>query len=321
MSEEYISGSDYSEKCCEAKVNKARTVPECENEPIRPVGINGPLVAKIPVVIAEPRIQIDVESEIELEESAIEIKRIKKNLFVEQCKLINIGDPKKGKLFISGFVRKNIEFATADCKGHEKSGISGDIRHTTVKVPFECVTRLEFVNPPIFCKSGFTTETEIFTNKIETCDPCAERILGRDFCHQDFKNVECFSEKVFCELEEVKIFEEDIRKNPVPLGCDFPTEQTFKKFIEKMVIFVKIKVLQNQQVNIPYSGEKCDDNKKDDFKKDDFKKDFYDYTDKWPWLKKDKKDKKKKFNYWEKGAYWNKDNYKDKDKDKDQYCC
>lgn len=304
MSDEFYAGNDYHEKSCEAKVSSARTLAECSNEAIRPVGINGPLVAKIPVVIAEPRIQIDVEAEIKLEEPALEIKRIKKNLFLNQCKLINIGDPKRGKLFISGFIRKNIEFATAKCKSSsQKGGISGDIRHTTVNVPFECVTKVEFVNPPIFCKSGFTSETEIFSKKIETCDPCDHNIIGRNLCEQDFTNFECFTEQVFCELEEVKIFEEDIRREPVPLGCDFPTEQVFEKFVEKMVIFVKIKLLQKQQVNIPDYGHhsfgKKNDNYSDGKKNDDYTggKQQDDYMEKWPWLKYSKSKKKNKHGY------------------------
>jgi len=286
---EYYNDNDMEYCECKAKLCDAKTLTECSNECVKPVGVSGPLVAKIPVVISEPRIQIDVEAMIELEEPALEIKRIKKNLFLTQCKVLNTHDGKKGKLFISGFIRKNIEYATAKCRSHEGGAISGDIRHTTVNVPFECVSVVEFVNPPVFCNSGFVTETEIFSSKFDCCDPCGQKIIGRDFCEQDFKHFECFTEKIFCELEEVKIIEEDIRHNAMPIGCKYPNEQVFKNFIEKMVIFIKLKLLQKQQVNIPTSGY-CDDDK--DYKKYD---DHDDYTDKWPWLKYYKKDKEKKY--------------------------
>ena len=45
------------------------------------------------------------------------------------------GVPLSGKLFISGFVRKNIEYATADCI--DKKVVSGRIAHTTVDVHFQ----------------------------------------------------------------------------------------------------------------------------------------------------------------------------------------
>ena len=47
---------------------------------IIPDGINGPLVVKVPVVLAQRNIQIDVEAEIKLKEPFYEIKRIKKNV-------------------------------------------------------------------------------------------------------------------------------------------------------------------------------------------------------------------------------------------------
>jgi len=78
----------------------------------------------------EPVIQVDVESVIQLEEPALEIKRVKKNLFITQCKLIDTGfdyeckGKRTGKLFLSGYVRKNIEYATADCINEGKGGVS-----------------------------------------------------------------------------------------------------------------------------------------------------------------------------------------------------
>lgn len=268
--------NDAEAKFCDSKVITSKTLPECFSESLEPIGRHGPLVVKIPVVIAEPKIQIDVESEIRLEEPALEIKRIKKNIFLTQCKLITIcedrenkwdgenskdckgdKDGKKehkcnfGKLFISGFVRKNIEYSTLKCRCNDKSCISGDIRHTTCNVPFECVTKVEFVNPPEINKSGITSEFEIFAAKFNSCDQCSHPILGRDPCEQDFNNFEFFTEKVFCELEFAKIFEEDIHKDVIPLDRECSYEHTFEAFTEKMVIFLKLKLLQNQQVKIP----------------------------------------------------------------------
>ena len=198
---------DYENEC-NGGIVKAVTLAECSNMPLNPSGINGPIVGKIPVVIAEPIVQVVVEAQIELEEPAIEIKRIKKNLFINQCKLIDLGG-NTGKLFLGGFVRKNIEFATVKCVSEENKSISGDIRHTTVNVPFNCVTQIHFVSSPNtrFCEGP--KEASLFFDTMKD-DTCGESIMGSSPCEQNFQHTECFNERVFCELEDVKFFEDDI---------------------------------------------------------------------------------------------------------------
>ena len=236
---------------CEASLRESVTLHECSNEKHEPIGLYGPLVSKIPVVIAEPVVQIDIESIIDLEEPALEIKRIKKNLFLTQYKLIDTDSPKSGKLFLSGFIRKNIEYATVESVCAENSTVCGNIRHATVNVPFRCVTKVYYENPPITNYTGFTKEIEYFTDKLRGCDACAQKVIGRNPCEQDFINFESFTEKVYCELEEVKFYEEDIHMNPASLGCEFPAEHAFESITEKMVVYLKLKLIQNQQVYVP----------------------------------------------------------------------
>lgn len=241
---------DY-ECMCNGGVIKTTTLPECSNEPMIPYGIDGPVIGKIPVVLAEPIVQIDVESIIELEEPALEIKRIKKNVFVNQCKVISIGH-NTAKLFLSGFVRKNIEFATADCSNEKHGSISGNIRHTTVNVPFTCVTKINFVTPPKIIYQDNPKELSLLKDKSCGCnDQCKHEIIGRNPCEQSFEHFEEFNEPIFCELEEARIFEDDMHKETEMFDHEFPMEHTFKKIEEKMVILVKIKLLQKQQVHIP----------------------------------------------------------------------
>jgi len=208
------------ERCGE--IISAQTLPFGSGVNISPEGINGPLVAKIPVVLAQREIQIDVEAELKLKEAFLEIKRIKKNVFLTQCKLLPLsgriedGVPVSGKLFISGFVRKNIEYATADCV--EKKIVSGRIAHTTIDVPFTIVTEVFYVVPPLVNVTVGDTTT--------------------------------FAETPFCELEGVRIIEEDLLRDPMnhPMNAKV---QVYNKVIEKMVVYINVKVLQVQQVNIP----------------------------------------------------------------------
>lgn len=237
-------------KRCKAQICSSKTLTECPGQDINPSGKYGPLVAKIPVVIAEKIIQIDIESVIKLEEPAIEIKRIKKNIFLTQCKLLPRsgmtcdGKIKSGKLFLKGYIRKNIEYATAKCHRDDKI-VSGDIRHTTVNIPFECITLIKYAVPPVFCTRETQSELEIF-------DPC---VLGKDMREQDFVDFECFTERPYCELEDVKIVEVDIEKDidghDMDCCCCEDKFEAFQTITEKMVVYLRLKVLQNQQVVIP----------------------------------------------------------------------
>jgi len=220
---------------------------------ITPVGIHGPLVAKIPVVLAEREIQIDVEAVFKLKEPFLEIKRIKKNVFLTQCKLIPRsgkiaadGTLISGKLFISGFVRKNIEYATADCV--EKEIVSGRIAHTTIDIPFTTVTEVVYAVPPVVNVRGAQTEIDLISSC--GCQDCAGAIIGKLGCEQYLEDHVTFTENPYCELEGVRIFEDDINTDPLYHKTN-SNIQLYNKVIEKMVIYIKVKVLQVQQVNIP----------------------------------------------------------------------
>ena len=167
---------------------------------------------------------------------------------------------RKGKLFLSGYVRKNIEYATIDCVNEYKNGVSGKIKHTTVKVPFKCVTKVKFDVPPVIHATGDSKEIALFSDNIKGYDYCGHEIIGSDPCEMSFIHKEFFNEKIFCELEEVKIFEDDILKDKVECGCK--DVFTFDKIIEKMVILVRLKLLQKQQVNIPGKASDFEDDKK-----------------------------------------------------------
>lgn len=211
---------------CKGGVKESQTVCECENYPYPYPGY-----AKIPVVLGEFTVQIDVESKIKLDEPAIEIKRIRKNVFLTQCRLI----PGTNKLFLEGYVRKNIEYATKD--GSRKDVICGDIKHTTVFVPFKCVTKVCLKNYPKIFASPLPNEIEYFDKKA----------MGKDMKEQDLISHEFFNEKVFCELERANIYEADIVEDYEKIECH-PNEYLFTKFIEKEVIYLTIKLLQKQQI-------------------------------------------------------------------------
>jgi hypothetical protein len=223
---------------------------------ITPVGIDGPLVAKIPVVLAERELQIDIEAEFRLQEPYYEIKRIKKNVYLTQCKLLTPSDLNEdgnlisGKLFISGYVRKNIEYATADCI--EEKVVSGRIAHTTIDVPFTVVTEVQYSRPPII--NARETQTEIVFLNSCSCNDCECNLIGKLKYEQSFEDNITFTEKLYCELDGVRIIELDLNEDPT-LSITNSNVQLYNRGIEKMVVYVRIKVLQLQQVNIPIDDD------------------------------------------------------------------
>ncbi|MGE7692913.1 CsxC family protein, partial [Lysinibacillus sp. NPDC094177] len=101
---------------------------------------------KVPVVLAEPTLQIVVESDITLTPAATEIKRVKKNVFLNQVKLVPVAFARidgtdffsvtRAKLFVAGHIRKNIEYASLACNGALQDRIAD--------VPFSGFTDITF---------------------------------------------------------------------------------------------------------------------------------------------------------------------------------
>jgi len=212
----------------------------------------GPVFVKIPVVLAETNITIPVEATIKLDQVAMEIKRIKKNVFLTQSRIIPFSQDDRsgtGILFIAGFIRKNIEYATQTCTTAKTSNVCGDIRHCTVEVPFNFTTRITFLRQPIFVENTTPSELEFFTDKLQGCDVCSDPVIGRNPCDQSSFFTEFFNEKPFTELVRADITEVDINTNPT-VSCTTPTEQMFTKLTEKVVVNLTLKVLQKQQVRV-----------------------------------------------------------------------
>ena len=217
-----------------------KTLPMCENVAYPPALSPTPVFAKVPVVLAERTVQVDIEAKIKLECPAIEIKRIRKQLFLTQCKLL----PRVGKLYLSGYVRKNIEYATAKCSSDEC--VSGDIKHTTCNVPFDCVTYIPYVLGafPVFTANEEPTLLQTYSPKL----------MGADPCEQDFESTQFFNEKIFCELVSARFNEVDICFENKKYFKDYDGEFEFQKFTEKLTCFITFKLLQYQQIPIPGNG-------------------------------------------------------------------
>jgi hypothetical protein len=228
-------------------------VPNSQNKPHKPHTIKKAIV-KVPVVLGETTVQIDMTAKIHFPEPVLEIKAVKKNFKLTQCRLLL----PTNKLFIKGFVRKNIQYATP--RSSFKHGVVSSIRSLTVDVPFETVTEIDFINLPQFNKNPDRQEFTFFTkNELPKGFSQKEHLLSGDFSQFDQISGEVFNELPYCELlsshfieydealdrEMGKVYDKDGK------WVDAPFEEgTFKKLEEKMVIELTLKILQQQQVEI-----------------------------------------------------------------------
>jgi hypothetical protein len=211
---------------CNASVVSSSTLVEADNEPWCPGKF------KVPVVLAEFVIQIDTEAKVRLDEPTYEIKRIDKQVFLTQCRFVGGTD----KVFIAGYIRKNIEYATRTCT--TATGISGVINDAVVHIPFKVATQVDFGKhkPQVF-PNGQNQVARYF-------DP---KRMGKNIREADRASYEKFNEPVFCELEWSEIYDADIDDVGTPIGT-FPNEEEFQEFTDKAVVYICIKLLQKQQI-------------------------------------------------------------------------
>jgi hypothetical protein len=202
---------------------------------------------KIPVVLAEILVQIPMHSIIKFDHPVLEIKQIKKNVKVTQCRLLQPSHGEHAKLFISGFVRKNIQYASPmDIIDGE---INSRILSTTVEIPFEKVAIVpKFLTSPVGPKFNIRRESEVLSHKKDCCDHV-------DFNEFHQQSVEFFNEDIFCEPIKSEIVEIDEPIDAKPLKKLFHdahnSESVFTKVEEKMVLDLTVKVLQKQQIKFP----------------------------------------------------------------------
>jgi hypothetical protein len=251
------------------KVVSSSVQQEVTNTPVTPSVINPFPYIKVPVVLGETTVQIDLDSTITFPEPVLEIKQIKKNLKLVQCRLLL----PTNKLFLKGFVRKNIQYATPKNGGH--NFVSSNIHSLTVDVPFQVVTKIDFLGNPEFKSNPKTSEFKYFqASPLPQGFPSKERLLSGDFSEHNQISEEVFNELPFCELLSSKFIEYDEALNR-KMGSvsgfagqiNAPFEEgTFTELEEKMVIELTLKVLQNQQVLIREPEKRTKHEDKDHYK-------------------------------------------------------
>ncbi|WP_240473184.1 CsxC family protein [Oceanobacillus caeni] len=241
------------------------TVGECDNHPFTPHVSIGKIFTKVPVVLAELELQLNLDTKITFPEPVLEIKDVKKRVNLTQCRLLL---PTK-KLFIKGFVRKNIQYASpakAIADSTTKS-VASDLHSLTVDIPFECVTEIKkFLTMPVMPKLNKRDEFDFGVSKsLPQGFPEKDELMTSDLSQFHQESKQFYNELPFCELLFSRIIEWDeaVDRNPLPSTAPL-NERVFNTVEEKMVLDIGLKVLQNQQIRVTSTSN--DDHCKDDCK-------------------------------------------------------
>ena len=199
---------------------RSATIQECIADEVGVVAIPGSgTIIKVPVLLQKLTVQIPTHGKIEFpkEEHVLEIKDIKKRVFLSQCKLINGPGNDTGSLFISGFVRQNIQYASnpISCK---RSEIQTNIKSLTVNVPFECYSTIEsFLTHPV--GPFFNTRKEfnfMISTPLPDGYPEKDELLSDDLSEFGQQSTQYFNELPYCELVKADIIEIDQSLNRKP---------------------------------------------------------------------------------------------------------
>lgn len=238
---------------------------ECHSSEHEPHVSIGKLIAKVPVVLAELTLQVNVDEIIKFPEPVLEIKDIKKRLKLTQCRLLL----PTNKLFIKGFVRKNIQYASPsnDIDQSTSSTVASDLHSFTVDIPFSCVTEIKhFLTKPVNPENNKRQEFDFFVSQpLPSGFPEKDELLTSDLSQFHQESKQFYNELPFCELISSKIIEWDEAIDRVPFPSASPIgEGYFTKIEEKMVVDFTIKVLQNQQIRVSSTtNDDCHDDDDD----------------------------------------------------------
>ncbi|EHQ87554.1 CsxC family protein [Desulfosporosinus youngiae] len=201
-------------------------------------------------------VSIPAESVITLPTKALEIKLIKKNLKITQSHFLNCVPSEPGiphdtpKLFLEGFVRKDIQYSEAV---HQTSTtVSGVMKDFLVDIPISCVIDLgkHLIFPPIY----YDQQKEYgFANSITLPSGC----LSNNLPEFNLLSRQFYNQSPACQLLFSQINEMDHALDRLPLQGGPLEECTFTTLQEKMIILIQLRLTFPTQINYPDDPCSC----------------------------------------------------------------
>lgn len=226
------------------------TLPMCTPLQLKKVGPRSLLVT----------ISISAESTFTLPTKALEIKLIRKNLKITQSRFFNsfpsvCGIPHDtSKLFLGGFIRKDIQYSEATRQ--TATTVEGSIKDFVIDIPFTCAVdlgRTFHVPQTLF---NHREEYEYSSSKtLPAGFSSKDRLVSGDLSEYNILSQESFNTLPECELIFSQINEMDDALDRVPLPGGPFEEGVFKKVQEKMVILIQFRL--NFKTEIEHEEPHC----------------------------------------------------------------
>lgn len=220
---------------------------EYEQKHYRPQISIGKVLTKVPVVLAEPSLQVHTLHKTCFPEAVLEIKDVKKQLVLTQCRLLL----PTNKLFIKGYVRKNIQYAAMREQSATSTTVSSDLHSHTEHIPFDLITEINhFIVKPVMPRTNNRNEFDFYVTKpLPSGYPEKDELQSSDLSQFHQASSEYYNELPYCELVSSKIIEWVEASNRSSLeSSGLLNEGTFTETEDKLVIDFTIKILQNQQI-------------------------------------------------------------------------
>ncbi|AFM39748.1 hypothetical protein Desaci_0687 [Desulfosporosinus acidiphilus SJ4] len=199
-------------------------------------------------------VSIPAESIITLPSKALEIKTIRKNLKLTQCRFFNSPPPLRcipqdtPKLFLGGYVRKNVQYS--EPIRQTATTVESSLKDFVIDVPYSCVIdlgRIRAIAPTLFSEqqeyefsstaplpSGFSTK---------------DKLISGDLTELNVVSHQFMNSLPSCELIFSQINEMDDALDRVPMTGGPFEEGVFRTVQEKMVILIQLELTFPAEIN------------------------------------------------------------------------
>ncbi|MDR3601833.1 MAG: hypothetical protein P4L49_15335 [Desulfosporosinus sp.] len=202
-------------------------------------------------------VSIPAESIITLPTTALEIKMIRNTLKITQSRFFNcvpavLDIPHDTpKLFLGGFVRKDIQYSEA--VRQTATSVEGVIKDFIIDIPISCVIDLgkHLIFPPIYYDQqreyGFVQSTR-FPSGLSPED----QLLSSDHTEFNLVSQNFYNPLPTCQLLFNQINEMDHAFDHIPLQCEHSEKDGFKTLQEKMIILIQLQLTFQTQIDHPH---------------------------------------------------------------------
>lgn len=242
-------------------LNDSASIEQCTSAQTDLPYFTGARRIRVPVNLGEYVVTSHLTAKIKFEDPVLEIKDIKKRVEIVQCRLMtnattSIGGESQGPfpLFIKGFVRKNIQYASP-CYDTNGNCVTSEMKSLTTRVPFECTTMVTLDAPVQLPELNERYEWDYSrTKELGTGYPEKDKFHSSDISQFHQQSEQAYNDLPFCELVRNNIIEWDEATDRETFGEGPVGEGFFHNMVEKMTLNFTIRVLQTQNLLVNSEG-------------------------------------------------------------------